>query len=159
MQSVDSREKATALILLAASTIFGVLGSDIATVAEGAEQGSDSGRLLVAAAFAGSLIAVLMLLSPGKDHRSLRVTLREVWPRLSGLAVLVVGYALALNVLGFFVATALFLGIGSALLGERRWGLLVAMSILAAFALELFLLGVFRLALHDPLVHVLGLMA
>lgn len=159
MQSVDSREKSTALILLAASTIFGVLASDFVSVTDGAERGGASTRLLLAAAVAGSLIAVLMLLSPGKAHRSLRTTLREVWPKLAGLAVLVIGYALALETLGFFVATSIFLAAGSVLLGERRWGLLLTMSILGSVALELILLGVFGLALNEPLMHVLGSMA
>ena len=159
MQSVDSREKLAVLILLAASTMFAVLANDFGATDEAAETGGTSGRLLLAAALAGSLIAVLMLLSPGKNHRSLRTTLRESWPELVGLGVLVVGYALTLEPLGFFIATSLFLAIGSLLLGERRWWSVLLLSVPVAAALQLTLEGVFGLALNDPLLLALGLIA
>ncbi len=158
MQSVDSREKITVLVLLAASTMFGVLGHDLGSVGEGAERGSASGRLLFAAALAGSLIAVLMLLSPGKGHRSLRAVMRAYWPQLLGLGILVTGYALTLQPLGFIIATSLFLMIGSWLLGERRWQFLLLPIPLAAtlgFTLE----AAFGLALGDPLMQAFGLTA
>ncbi|MGI9484303.1 MAG: tripartite tricarboxylate transporter TctB family protein [Geminicoccaceae bacterium] len=158
MQSVDGREKITVLVLLAASTMFGVLANDFGSVGEGAEQGSASNRLLFAAGLAGSLIAVLMLLSPGKARRSLGATLRAFWPQLLGLGVLVIGYALTLEPLGFVIATSLFLAIGSWLLGERRWQLLL-LSIPLAAALGITLRVVFGLALHDPLMHAFGLIA
>ncbi|MEM7043304.1 MAG: tripartite tricarboxylate transporter TctB family protein [Pseudomonadota bacterium] len=157
MQSVDSREKTTALILLAASTIFGVLAYDFGSVAHSVDQETPSNRLLVAAALAGSLIAVLMLLSPGKARRSLRSTLRTFWPQLLGLGMLVVGYAVILQPLGFLVATSLFLAAGSLLLGERRWWLLLVVSVPVAAALGLALHGVLGLALNDPLMHNLSL--
>ena len=69
-----------------------------------------------------------------------------------------IGYALTLEPLGFLVATSLFLMIGSLLLGERRWQLLL-LSIPVAAALGLTLEGVFGLALDDPLMQVLGLIA
>lgn len=158
MQSVDSREKITVLVLLAASTMFGVLADDVGSVGEGAEQGSAANRLLFAAALAGSLIAVLMLLSPGKARRSLRATLRAFWPELLGLGALVIGYALTLEPLGFIIATSLFLMIGSWLLGERRWQFLL-LSIPLAVALGLALDRVFGLALDDPLMQAFGLIA
>ena len=158
MQSVDNREKITILILLAASTILAVLGHDLGARPEAAESGADPARLLLAAALAGSVIAILMLLSPGKTHRSLRATLRDAWPTLAGLTVLVAGYALALQSLGFFIATTLFLAMGSILLGERRlWSLLLAIPVAAALAFALH--GVFGLSLDDPLMHALGLIA
>ncbi|MEZ5932656.1 MAG: tripartite tricarboxylate transporter TctB family protein [Alphaproteobacteria bacterium] len=157
MQSVDSRDKLTVLVLLAASTMFGVLANDLASAAEAAPSGPASGRLLFAAALAGSLIAVLMLLSPGKTHRSLRATVRDFWPQLLGLVGLMVGYAFLLPPLGFFLATSLFLMFGSMLLGERRLGALCLFSVPVALALALILEGVFGLALEDPLMHALGL--
>jgi putative tricarboxylic transport membrane protein len=159
VQSVDGRDKLTVLILLVAATMFGVLARDFAPTAEAAPSGADTGRLLYAAALAAGLIAVLMLLSPGKTHRSLRATLRDFWPRLLGLAVLVAGYALILQPLGFLLATSLFLVVGAVLLGERRLGVLLLFSVPVALALGLILAGAFGLALHDPLMHALGLTA
>lgn len=158
MQSVESRDKLTVLILLAASTMFGVFARDLVTTPEDATSPS-GGKLLLAAAVAGSLIAVLMLLSPGKSHRSLRMALRTYWPQLGGLSFLVVGYALVLKPFGFFIATSLFLAAGLVLLGERRLGTLLLFSLPVAAALEFALKGVFGFALHDPMMQALGLIA
>ena len=159
MQGVDNREKVTVLVLLAASTILGVLANDIGPMTETAEPDAAPGRLLLAAALAGSLIAVLMLLSPGKNHRSLSATLRDIWPQLAGLGALVFGYALTLEVLGFFLATSLFLATGSLLLGERRWWPVFLLAVPVTAGLQLTLHGVFGLTLTDPLLHAFGLIA
>ena len=163
MQSVDRRDHITVLILLAASTMLGVLAQDVGTVAEPtaspAEGAAVRHRLFLAAALAGSLIAVLMLLSPGRSHRSLRRTLREFWPQLAGLALLVIGYALALGPLGFFLATSLFLTIGYVLLGGRHPGALLILALPVAAALELLMHGMFGVASGDPLLRALGVVS
>jgi putative tricarboxylic transport membrane protein len=157
--NVVSRDKATVLVLLAASTVFGVLASDVGGLVGQAEAGTASHRLLLATALAGSLIAVLMLLSPGKNHRSLASTLRAGWWQIPGLALLVLLYALVLKSLGIFIATSLFLAAGFLLLGERHlWRLLVA-SIPAAALLALLMHAVFGIAAGDPLLHTLGIAA
>ena len=159
MQSVERREKLTVLILLAASTMLAVQAQEFSTAGDTGEVGDPTKRLLLAVALAGSLIAILMLLSPGKAQRSLGATLRSFWPQLVGLGVLIASYALLLEPFGFFLATALFLALGSFLLGERRWWSLLLLSPIAAAALQLTLLSVFGLALNDPLMHALGLIA
>jgi putative tricarboxylic transport membrane protein len=159
VQSVESRDKLTVLILLAASTMFAVFARDLVTAPEAAPASPAGGKFLLAAAVAGSLIAVLMLLSPGKSHRSLRTTLRGYWPQLVGLGLLVLGYALVLKPFGFFVATSLFLATGFVLLGERRLGTLLLFSLPVAAALEFALQGVFGFTLHDPMMRALGVMA
>jgi hypothetical protein len=159
VQSVDSRDKLTVLILLAASTMFGVLARGLAPVPDAAAATPAGGRLLLAAAFAGGLIAVLMLLSPGKSHRPLRASLRVFWPQLAGLGALVAGYAFVLEPFGFFIATSLFLAAGFVLLGERRFWTLLLFSVPVAAALQFALQGVFGFALHDPMMQALGLIA
>lgn len=159
MQSVDSREKITVLILLAASTMIGVLAHDLGPIAEPAEAAPVPNRLFTAVALAGSLIAVLMLLSPGRSHRSLRATLRDFWPQLAGLCLLVLGYALTLGSLGFFLATSLFLAIGYLLLGGRQWEALLILALPVAAALQLMMHGMFGIALADPLMRALGVFA
>jgi putative tricarboxylic transport membrane protein len=139
--------------------MFGVFARDLVTTPETAAASPAGGKLLLAAALAGSLIAVLMLLSPGKSHRSLRETLRVYWPQLVGLSVLVLGYSLVLKPFGFFVATSLFLAAGFLLLGERRFGTLLLFSLPVAAALEFAIHGVFGFAVHDPMMRALGLIA
>ena len=68
--------------------------------------------------------------------------------------MLVVGYALALGTLGFFLATSLFLAIGYLLLGGRRWEALLILAIPVAAALQLMMHGMF--GVPDPLMQALG---
>ncbi len=49
------------------------------------------------------------------------------------LLVLMIAYALLLRPVGFVTTTTLFLTLGAVILGERRFGLLVPVSVLAAF--------------------------
>ncbi|MBB5514500.1 putative tricarboxylic transport membrane protein [Rubricella aquisinus] len=48
------------------------------------------------------------------------------------LLALMVAYALALRPIGFLLATTLFLAGGSAILGERKWYIMIPVSVLAA---------------------------
>lgn len=159
MQSAISRDKLSALVLLAASTSFGVLANNMNGLADQPEATMASGRLSLAFALAGSLIALLMLLSPDKERRSPGSAFFSTLQRLVGLAVLVVGYAFTLETLGFFVATSLFLALGYLLLGERRWWSVLMTSVPVAAILELLIYGVFGIAIADPLLRAIGIIA
>jgi len=156
MQSVHIRDKFTVLILLAASTVFVVLATGAVSWGETGQIAAENGRLLLAGALGGGLIAVLMLLSPGKEHRSLRATLRDVWLQLAGLVALVVGYALALPNLGLFLATSLFLAAGYLLLGERRWWPLLLVCLPAAAALHLAMYGMPEFEMAQAVLNLLS---
>lgn len=159
MQSAMTKDKLSALVLLAASTSFGVLAINTWAVVDHPEATSAQTRLLLAFALAGSLIALLMLLSPDKGSSTSGAPLLSFLQRLIGLGTLMVGYALLLETLGFLIATSLFLALGYLLLGERRWWLVLTTSVLIAAVLEILLFGIFGIALEDPLLSVLGLSA
>lgn len=157
MQSAQSRDKITVLVLLAASTTFALLARGLGPLADPVDIAPESSRFLLAGALACSLIAVLMLLSPGKSHRSLRATLKDTWPQLAGLGALVAGYALALPMLGFFIATSLFLVTGYLLLGERRWWSLLILCLPVAALLQLLMHGMFGIKMAVPFMQALAL--
>lgn len=156
MQSAITRDKLSALVLLAASTSFGVVANKMSGVADAA---SASGRLFLAFALAGSVIALLMLLTPDKTDRSSVSGFLSIMQRLAGLGVLVVGYALSLETLGFLIATSLFLAFGYLLLGERRWLPVLITSISVSAVLGLLIHGVFGITIADPLLRLAGLAA
>ena len=54
------------------------------------------------------------------------------WSQGVGLLVLATTYALSLRLLGFIICTSTFLVLGGVLLGERRYTLLVSISITAS---------------------------
>ncbi len=159
MQSAITRDKLSALVLLAASTSFGVLAFNMNGLSDQPEASMASNRLLLAFAVAGSLIALLMLLSPEKGYRSSKSSLLSNLQRLAGLLVLVVAYAFTMETLGFFIATSLFLASGYLLLGERRWLPVLMTSMPVAAILELLIYGVFGIAIADPLLRIIGLAA
>lgn len=160
MQSAITRDKLSALILLAASTAFGVLANDMGGIVDRPEAAaSPSGRLFLAFALTGSLMAFLMLLSPDKGHYRSSAALRTSLQRLIGLGVLVTGYALTLEFLGFFIATSMFLALGYFLLGERRWGQVLMISVPVAALLELLIHGVFGVVITDPVLNLVDFVA
>jgi putative tricarboxylic transport membrane protein len=159
MQSAITRDKLSALVLLAASISFGVLANNMNGLPDQPEASMASSRLFLAFALAGSLISLLMLLSPDKEHRSAKSGFFCNLQRLAGLLALVVAYALTLETLGFFIATSSFLALGYLLLGERRWGPVLMTSLPVAAILELLIYGVFGIAIADPLLRMIGLTA
>lgn len=159
MQSAITRDKLSALILLAASTSFGVLANNMGGFFDRPDAASASGRLFLAFALTGSLLAFLMLLSPDKGRPMSGDAFRTVLQRLVGLGLLVVGYALTLEILGFLIATSLFLALGYLLLGERSWSLVLMTSIPIAVILEFLMYGVFGVVVADPFLHLVGVIA
>lgn len=159
MQSAITRDKLSALVLLAASMSFGVMANNMGGLVDQPEAATSSSRLFLAFGLAGSLIALLMLLSPGDERGSRKLRLSSTLYHLVGLAVLVVGYALILETLGFLVATSLFLALGYLLFGERCWWLVLMTSVPVAAVLELLIYGVSGIAIADPLLRTLGIAA
>ncbi len=159
MQQGISSDKLSALIMLAISTACGVLANNMGVLADQPEHGAASGKFFLAIALAGSLMAFLMLLSPGKGHHRSAAAYRSSLGRLAGLLILVMGYALTMEWLGFFIATSLFLALGYILFGERRWLPLLMTSVPVAALLEFLIHGVFGAALADPFLNLVGLVA
>ena len=159
MQSAITRDKLSALILLAASTSFGVLANNLGGFFDRSDAASAPGRLYLAFALTGSLLAFLMLLSPEKGLRFSGAAFRTSLQRLIGLSLLVICYALSLETLGFLIATSLFLALGYLLLGERRWALVLMTSIAIAAILQVLMYGVFGAVIADPLLHLVGVTA
>jgi len=87
----------------------------------------------------GALVALVILLglekpageadAPEIDHR--RLTDYNLGQALA-LIALMAGYALALRPLGFLAATVLFLVVAAAILGERRFAVLLPVAAIAA---------------------------
>ncbi|MEE2717459.1 MAG: tripartite tricarboxylate transporter TctB family protein [SAR324 cluster bacterium] len=65
------------------------------------------------------------------DHKYLEQSGNYQWGQAIGLLVIAVLYALALGKLGFLLSTSGFLVAGAALLGERRFLVLVPVSVAA----------------------------
>jgi len=69
------------------------------------------------------------------------------WRRTAGLCACMLAYGFLLSRLGFVPATALFLAAGFALLGERRWPVLVLLPVGFSFLFWLMATGLLGLYL------------
>jgi putative tricarboxylic transport membrane protein len=156
---VVNRDRLSALGFLAFSIAYGVLAYDIELYFVAPDDPFTARTFPIALAWAGGLVALLMLVLPGtsKPAFSLAAIKAMDWPRLIALAVLMVAYGLTIKRIGFLVSTTVFLAIGYALLGERRWWLLLLASLPVAAGFQLALHGLLGIYIADPLLKSLGL--
>ena len=97
--------------------------------------------LLIAAG--GSIVSLLYCLFPV----SLQVQLNGERARTLILLMIVTGYTLALEPLGFLFSTTLLLALGSIVLGEARWRILAGVSILTPLGIYVLMQS---LGIHLP---------
>lgn len=86
----------------------------------------------------GLVTALVILLSPKKAAtKEMEIDYRRLGQYNLGQAVILLGlmvaYALCLRPVGFLIATSLFLFLGSFILGERRYLVMLPISMIAAF--------------------------
>ena len=142
-----TRDRIGALFFLALSIAYGILAQDIRVLGFGAETQPFTPRTMpTALAVIGGTIAFLMLVLPPRPPESKADDAADAgqievpggpfagwgrfdWWRLAGLGVTMVVYASLLTMLGFIVATTLFLMAGYLILGERRIGMLIGASL------------------------------
>lgn len=145
-----SRDRVAALVFLAFSIAYGIQTYQIPLLGLGA--GVMTPRTLpFVLAVSGIVVSLLLLVfggakDDGGEHRVSRIFGGLHWRTVLLLLVLMVAYGLTLRWVGFIVSTCVFLSVGFALLGERRWSVLLGVSIpvvLAFWALLTQLLGVY----------------
>lgn len=119
-------EAIAALALFAACVAYGLLALRIDVAPGQATEAFGPRTLPLALAIAGTGLCALQL---SKSLRNPAATAHEWraydWPRAGALLVCMIAYGLLFDPLGFVVATVGFLAAGFAVLGERRWLLLI----------------------------------
>jgi putative tricarboxylic transport membrane protein len=145
-----TRDRIAALIFLAFSLAYGARTFEIPLYGVG--QGIMTARTLpFALAIAGVLVSLALLVAggakdDGEDHSVRSIFGGLHWATVAQLLVLMVLYGLTIRWVGFILSTSLFLAIGYAILGERRWSVLLGASVpvvVAFWALLTQLLGVY----------------
>ena len=125
-----SKTRIGGLLFLLLSVAYGYSATSIALF-PGEETEPFGARTLpyFLAALGSGLSLFLLLFGSDGDRVEDNVGADLDWRLAAGLLVLMVAYGLALEWLGFLVATTLFLIIGFRMLGERRPGVLLAVSV------------------------------
>ena len=105
------------LIFLALSLGYGLSAMQIPMFPGDELEPFNARTLPYALAALGAVLSLLLLLAPGGE----RFRLPDMdWPLAAKLLLAMLGYGALLELLGFFLATSLFLLVGYWLLGERR---------------------------------------
>jgi len=124
-----SRTRIGGLAFLLLSLAYGYSATSIALF-PGEESEPFSARTLpYFLAALGSALSLLLLLGRDEDRVEENANADLDWRLAAGLLVLMIAYGLALEWLGFLVATTLFLIVGFWMLGERRPRILLAVSV------------------------------
>ena len=141
-----TRDRMSALVLLAFSIGYGVLALDI-KLFPGSEYELFTARTLpLGLSVAGIVVCVLMLILPSRPADSDGAPAGMNWAQVAALCGLMLLYGAAITRLGFLVSTCAFLIGGILLLGERRWTVILGISISVAvgfWAILSKLLGIY----------------
>ena len=114
---------------------------------------------MIAVLGALSSLYVLIGFEKPSEDKPVDIDYRRLWDYNIGQAVLLLGlmvlYALMLRPAGFLASTSVFLIAGSLVLGERRFVLLLAVSLIATVAIWYLVEGVLGIFLR-PLPFFMG---
>ena len=126
-----SQNKIGALIFLALSIFYGYLASQIPD-ATGLEGPVKPATLPLLLSISGVTVSILILLLPSQEVKVSLVLDRNNLFRVVGLLVSMVIYGLTLSILGFFLATVLFLITGFWVMGIREQKVLFSLPVIVA---------------------------
>jgi len=127
-----TRDRLSALILLGLSIGYGVLAFRIKLFPGSEFQLFTARTMPVGLAVAGSVISFLMLVLPSRTAGE-EATLKGLsWGKVAALCGLMLFYGATITRLGFLTSTWLFLVGGILLLGERRWAVILGLSVAVA---------------------------
>ncbi len=152
------RDRILALLFLAASIAYGIEARHIELYFGGENEPFTARTFPTALAWAGGFLSLLLLILPPRPDAEPRIgeLLAYDWPRFVALCLLMVAYGLAVQPIGFFLATGCFLTAGYAILGERRPLVLLLASWPLVALFQFLLQGVLGVYLADPFLRALG---
>ena len=127
---IDNKQRVGALLLLAFSVAYLRQAMSIPVDPTGSHEVFSARTLPIGLAAATILLSLLQLVLPVAGDEKIRAAVRGLsWRPAVLLILLMAAYALLFDVLGFVLASVLFLQGGSMILGERRWLRSVAVSV------------------------------
>lgn len=123
-----SKERIGALFFLLLSLVYGYYGSEIRLYPGDELEPMTARTLPYVLAMLGAGLSLFLLITASSPTQSDKVEHRE-WMPVVLLILLTLVYGQVLDWLGFIVSTALFLIGGFWILGERRWRILLQISV------------------------------
>lgn len=157
-----TKDKVGALVILILSIIYGAMALNIPEAPGIEDSGVTPSSLPMALSATGMIAALLILILPAArqasgEETSLAAAFRGLdWRCAAFLFLLMAGYGLILKLLGFLIATILFLCGGFWAMGERRIKLMLLVSIGVTVGFWFILTQLLRIYLEPGVLHFLG---
>lgn len=134
-----SKEKCGAMVMLVFSMAYGYQATNMPLTFMAAQESFNSKTLPIGLAITGAIISFLILVLPATTEDG-KTNFKEafrgkVWGKTIGLFINMAVYGVAMPFLGFIVASLVFLLVGFYILGERKWGRMIAAACLVVFGL------------------------
>ena len=123
-----TKERIGALFFLVLSMAYGYYGNDIKLLPGDEYEAMTARTVPFFLALLGIGLSLVLLVTGNKEDDNSTATQQE-WQPVALLLVLTLLYGLSLDWIGFLLATILFLMGGFYILGERRWKILLSVSI------------------------------
>lgn len=157
-----TKDKVGALVILILSIIYGAMALNIPEAPGIEDSGVTPSSLPIALSATGIIATLLILILPAArqasgEETSLAAAFRGLdWRCAAFLFLLMAGYGLILKLLGFLIATILFLCGGFWAMGERRIKLMLLVSIGVTVGFWFILTQLLRIYLEPGVLHFLG---
>lgn len=123
-----TKERIGALFFLVLSMAYGYYGNDIKLLPGDEYEAMTARTVPFFLALLGIGLSLILLVTGNNEDDSSATTQHE-WQPVALLIVLTLVYGISLDWMGFLLATILFLIGGFYILGERRWKILLSVSI------------------------------
>lgn len=145
-----SKEKCGAMVMLVFSMAYGYQATIMPLTFMAAQESFNSKTLPMGLSLVGVVISFLILVLPPTTEEG-RTDFKEafkgkVWDKTIGLFINMAVYGVAMPFLGFIVASLVFLLVGFYILGERKWGKMIAAAalvVLGVWALLSKVMGIY----------------
>ncbi len=124
-----NKERIGALFFLVLSIAYGYYGSEIKLYPGDEYEAMTARSMPYLLSILGTGLSIVLLLA-AKTPDEIQSGGRKDWKPVALLIVLTLAYGLSLDWLGFLLATILFLVGGFYTLGERRWKIILSVSII-----------------------------
>ena len=143
-----SRSRFGAMVILGFSIVYGIMALHFPEIPAFNDSISPS-SLPASLSVAGIIISMLIFLIPAESVTTTPKFTPESILRVSLLLLLMISYGLSIEILGFLIATILFLGVGFWIMGERKPKVIFLTAAITAFAFWLFLTQLLRIYLDS----------
>ena len=150
-----SKDKVGALVILVLSMAYGTMALNIPQPPGVVDSEVTPASLPIALSVTGIAVALLILILPAKRESFIEAFKGLDFKRVVYIFLLMVGYGLTIEPLGFLISTILFLSGGFWAMGERRIKIILLVSITVTVVFWFILTQLLKIYLEPGILYYL----